>query len=68
MTVTAPHPEAATAPPATPEAAAQELTHCPGRWIGNWNPESPEQRNSVGKAIASCNLRRSIFAVEEPHL
>lgn len=43
MTVTDPRPEAATAPPATPEAAAQELTHCPGRWIDHWNPEDPEQ-------------------------
>lgn len=57
MTVTDPRPEAATAPPATPEAAAQELTHRPGRWIDNWNPEKPEQWNSVGKATAARNLR-----------
>nr|WP_258222780.1 MFS transporter [Microbacterium sp. HMWF026] len=59
MTVTDPRPEAATAPPAT-EAAALERR--PGRWIDNWNPENAEQWNSVGKAIASRNLRWSIFA------
>ncbi|PTT16776.1 MFS transporter [Microbacterium sp. HMWF026] len=59
VTVTDPRPEAATAPPAT-EAAALERR--PGRWIDNWNPENAEQWNSVGKAIASRNLRWSIFA------
>lgn len=56
MTVTDPRPETAQAP------AAAALQHRPGRWIDNWNPENPTQWNSVGKAIASRNLRWSIFA------
>nr|WP_270352213.1 MFS transporter [Microbacterium testaceum] len=59
MTVTDPRPEAATAPPAT-EAAALERR--PGHWIDNWNPENPTQWAKEGKAIASRNLRWSIFA------
>ena len=59
MTVTDPRPEATTAPPAT---ASAELSHRPGRWIDNWNPENPTQWDTVGKAIAARNLRWSIFA------
>ncbi|WP_431844585.1 MFS transporter [Microbacterium testaceum] len=59
MTVTDPRPEATTAPP---EAASVELTHRPGRWIDNWNPENPTQWANEGKAIAARNLRWSIFA------
>ncbi|MEP6480686.1 MAG: MFS transporter [Rhodoglobus sp.] len=33
-----------------------------GRHIENWNPESPEQWEGGGKAIAKRNLRWSIFA------
>ncbi len=66
MTVTDPRPETATPPAAvTPAEAAQAnatLTHRPGRWIDNWNPENTTQWNSVGKAIASRNLRWSILA------
>ena len=59
MTVTDPRPETATPPAA---ATSTELSHRPGRWIDNWNPENAEQWNSVGKAIAARNLRWSIFA------
>jgi NNP family nitrate/nitrite transporter-like MFS transporter len=59
VTVTDPRPEATTAPPAT---ASAELSHRPGRWIDNWNPENPTQWAKEGKAIASRNLRWSIFA------
>jgi len=59
VTVTDPRPETATPPAA---ATSTELSHRPGRWIDNWNPENAEQWNSVGKAIAARNLRWSIFA------
>ncbi len=45
----------------TAEASAV-LVSRPGRWIDNWNPENAEQWNSLGKVIASRNLRWSIFA------
>ncbi|SDO49163.1 MFS transporter, NNP family, nitrate/nitrite transporter [Microbacterium sp. ru370.1] len=72
MTVTDPRPETAPAQPTTraeaasaeaasAEAAAQ-LAHRPGRWIDNWNPENATQWANEGKAIASRNLRWSIFA------
>lgn len=67
MTVTDPRPETAPAQPTTraqaasTEAAAQ-LVHRPGRWIDNWNPENTTQWAKEGKAIASRNLRWSIFA------
>lgn len=67
MTVTDPRPETAPAQPTTraqaasAEAAAQ-LVHRPGRWIDNWNPENATQWAKEGKAIASRNLRWSIFA------
>jgi NNP family nitrate/nitrite transporter-like MFS transporter len=38
------------------------LAHRPRRWIDNWNPEDSRQWNRVGKAIATRNLRWSIFA------
>lgn len=60
MTVTDPRPETATPPAAATETA--ELQHRPGRWIDNWNPENPTQWAKEGKAIASRNLRWSIFA------
>ncbi|MFJ4158905.1 MFS transporter [Microbacterium testaceum] len=64
MTVTDPRPETATPPAAETRSATHsaELSHRPGRWIDNWNPENVEQWNSVGKAIAARNLRWSIFA------
>ncbi|WP_314457358.1 MFS transporter [uncultured Microbacterium sp.] len=64
MTVTDPRPEAAAAPPAATTAGTQsaELVHRPGRWIDNWNPENATQWAKEGKAIASRNLRWSIFA------
>ncbi|MGN7188721.1 MFS transporter [Microbacterium enclense] len=60
VTVTDPRPEAATAP--TTVDQSNELTHRPGRWIDNWNPENATQWAKEGKAIASRNLRWSIFA------
>jgi NNP family nitrate/nitrite transporter-like MFS transporter len=56
-----------TAPPASPAAtttgaASAELGHRPGRWIDNWNAENPTQWANGGKAIASRNLKWSIFA------
>jgi NNP family nitrate/nitrite transporter-like MFS transporter len=62
VTVTDPRPETATPPAAATQEAAPQLIHRPGRWIDNWNPENPEQWNTVGKAIAARNLRWSIFA------
>ncbi len=66
MTVTDPRPETATPPAAaTPAETAQAdatLSHRPGRWIDNWNPENATQWAKEGKAIASRNLRWSIFA------
>ncbi|MES2092964.1 MAG: MFS transporter [Actinomycetota bacterium] len=59
---------AATPPETTPGSAQRTieasapLVHRPGRWIDNWNPENAEQWKTVGKAIASRNLRWSIFA------
>jgi NNP family nitrate/nitrite transporter-like MFS transporter len=46
----------------TPRAASDELVHRPGRWIDNWNAEDPAQWAGGGKAIASRNLKWSIFA------
>ncbi|WP_285135525.1 MFS transporter [Microbacterium sp. lyk4-40-TSB-66] len=73
MTVTDPRPETATppaaalpaattAPSTAPTTASAELVHRPGRWIDNWNPENATQWAKEGKAIASRNLRWSIFA------
>jgi NNP family nitrate/nitrite transporter-like MFS transporter len=66
VTVTDPRPETATPPAAaTPtETAPAEaaLSHRPGRWIDNWNPENATQWAKEGKAIAARNLRWSIFA------
>jgi len=45
-----------------PRAAALALEHRPGRWIDNWNPEDAGQWEGGGRAIASRNLRWSIFA------
>lgn len=44
------------------ESPPSGLIERPGRWIDGWNPENTEQWNSVGKAIASRNLKWSIFA------
>jgi len=38
------------------------LVHRAGRWIDGWQPENLAQWGAVGKAIASRNLRWSIFA------
>jgi len=66
VTVTDPRPETATPPaaatPAETAPADATLSHRPGRWIDNWNPENPTQWATVGKAIAARNLRWSIFA------
>ncbi|MFB2596975.1 MFS transporter [Herbiconiux sp. P17] len=43
-------------------AGASALQHRPGRWIDGWNPENPEQWQREGRAIATRNLRWSIFA------
>ncbi|KQR21328.1 MFS transporter [Microbacterium sp. Leaf151] len=61
MTVTDPRTAAAATPPAAATETA-ELQHRPGRWIDNWNPENATQWAKEGKAIASRNLRWSIFA------
>lgn len=53
-----PAPLSATSPP----VASAELVHRPGRWIDNWNAENPQQWAAGGKAIASRNLKWSIFA------
>ena len=42
--------------------SAPALTHRPGRWIDNWNPEDTGQWEDGGKAIAARNLKWSIFA------
>ncbi len=62
MTVTDPRPETATPPAAATETGRRQLQHRPGRWIDNWNPENATQWAKEGKAIASRNLRWSIFA------
>lgn len=38
------------------------LVHRSGRWIDNWNPENIDQWEGGGKAIASRNLKWSVFA------
>jgi NNP family nitrate/nitrite transporter-like MFS transporter len=43
-------------------AVAPALVHRPGRWIDNWYPENHVQWEGGGRAIASRNLRWSIFA------
>ena len=62
MTVTDPRAETATPPTAANEVSAPELTHRPGRWIDDWNPENAQHWAERGKAIAGRNLRWSIFA------
>ena len=57
MTLTAPE---GTTAETTKEAST--LTHRPGRWIDGWNAEDTGQWNLVGRAIASRNLKWSIFA------
>ncbi len=48
--------------PRSAAGSANALTHRPGRWIDGWNPEDPEQWNSVGRPIARRNLIVSVFA------
>lgn len=38
------------------------LTHRPGRWIDDWDPENPTQWNHEGRSIARRNLTISVFA------
>src|SRR3990170_5815626 len=38
------------------------LVHRSGRWIDNWNPENPDEWEGGGKAIATRNLKWSVFA------
>ncbi len=52
----------ATPPPAEATTTSAPLVHRPGRWIDNWNPEDKAQWEGPGKAIASRNLKWSIFA------
>ncbi|MGV8895849.1 MAG: MFS transporter [Rhodoglobus sp.] len=44
------------------EAGATPLTYRKGRWIDGWNPEDTAQWEGGGRAIASRNLKWSIFA------
>ena len=46
----------------TGSSTGPSLVHRPGRWIDNWNAEDTGQWNDGGKAIASRNLKWSIFA------
>ncbi|MDY7527117.1 MULTISPECIES: MFS transporter [Cryobacterium] len=48
--------------PTTGLRTGPSLVHRPGRWIDNWNAEDTTQWNDGGKAIASRNLKWSIFA------
>ena len=48
--------------PTTGLRTGPSLIHRPGRWIDNWNAEDTAQWNDGGKAIASRNLKWSIFA------
>ncbi|MEC5150422.1 MFS transporter [Cryobacterium sp. GrIS_2_6] len=48
--------------PTTGLRTGQSLVHRPGRWIDNWNAEDTAQWNNGAKAIASRNLKWSIFA------
>lgn len=41
---------------------SQALDIQPGRWVGNWAPEDPEFWEHTGSAVASQNLKWSIFA------
>ncbi|HWH26824.1 MAG TPA: MFS transporter [Pseudolysinimonas sp.] len=59
MTTTAP---SGIADDSTIDAAYPALVRRPGRWIDNWQPENLAQWAAEGKAIASRNLRWSIFA------
>ncbi len=57
----------ASGPPAVDSATTDATTtttlvHRPGRWIDNWSPENAAQWSGPGKAIASRNLKWSIFA------
>jgi MFS transporter, NNP family, nitrate/nitrite transporter len=45
-----------------PASSGASLVHRDGRWIDNWNPEDTDQWRSVGRTIATRNLRWSIFA------
>lgn len=51
-----------TAPSAAPAIESPALVHRSGRWIDNWDPENHVQWEGGGRAIASRNLRWSIFA------
>ncbi|MGL4339885.1 MAG: MFS transporter [Rhodoglobus sp.] len=41
---------------------SSSLNHRPGHWIDGWDPENTQQWESEGRAIASRNLKWSIFA------
>ena len=56
MTVTA------SAPPPVVVDGGSALVHRPGRWIDGWNAEDTAQWELEGRAIATRNLRWSIFA------
>lgn len=43
-------------------ATSQALQVQPGRWVSNWTPEDPEFWKHTGAAVASQNLKWSIFA------
>ncbi|WP_309712998.1 MFS transporter [Pseudolysinimonas sp.] len=47
---------------AAPALESPALVHRPGRVIDNWDPENHVQWEGGGRAIASLNLRWSIFA------
>ncbi|MBO3093325.1 MFS transporter [Cellulomonas dongxiuzhuiae] len=67
-------PEGAPAPPATttqqspgavvltPAGTTPELVRHRGRWLHGWDPEAPDQWQSVGRGVARRNLTLSIFA------
>ncbi len=59
MTVTSSAPQAETL---APETDAAPLIYRRGRWIDGWNPEDTAQWEGGGRAIASRNLKWSIFA------
>ncbi|MGC5171092.1 MFS transporter [Micromonospora sp. DT81.3] len=46
----------------TVAAPARPLVHRSGRWIDEWDPEDHAQWEGAGRAIASRNLKWSIFA------
>ena len=53
---------AASATPSVDTTVTGALTHRPGRWIDNWDPENRDQWVHIGRDIARRNLAGSIFA------